>query len=162
MNTANIINIIKKHKFYILAVAVIIVLALVLYLIFGGKTRLEQEFSLSIGRPAGIAGEDLHLTFQDVLQDSRCPTGAVCITEGAVVCLLEIKQGDAVYNIELAQPGLYYDYSQEIFGGYKYNFIVEPYPEVDKEIAEGDYRLLLILEKMPDDGADPTDYYSQP
>jgi hypothetical protein len=164
MDTASIINILKKYKFYVMAgvVVVVVVLAVVLCLLFVGKIHLEQEFSLSIGQSVGIADEDLRLTFKEVSHDSRCPTGAVCITEGAVVCLLEIKHDDAVYNIELAQPGLYYDYSQETFGGYKYNFILEPYPEVDKEIAEGDYRLLLMLEKVVVEGTTPTDYYNQP
>ncbi|MFC1865697.1 hypothetical protein ACFLYB_03185 [Chloroflexota bacterium] len=151
----NISGIIKKYWLFILVMAAI-VLVLVLYLMFGGKTRLGQEFTLSIGNPASIAGEDLRLMFQDVVQDNRCPTGAVCITEGAVACLLEVKRGTNVYNIELAQPGLYYDYSQEIFDGYKYSFIVKPYPKVDQEIAEEDYRLLLTLEKIVLEGDSPT------
>jgi len=50
--------------------------------------------------------------------------------------------------IAAAQPGLYYGYSQETFGGYIYKLIVEPYSEADKEIAEGEYCLRLILEKV--------------
>ena len=35
---------------------------------------LEQEFPLSGGQEATIAGENLRLRFTDVLEDSRCPT----------------------------------------------------------------------------------------
>ena len=140
-------GILKKYWLFLIVV-VGILLVLLLYFIVGGKTRLGHEFSLSIGSPVSIDGEELRLTFQDVPQDNRCPTGAMCITEGAVVCLLEVKSDESIYNIELAQPGLYYDYSHETFGGYYYRFIVEPYPEVDKEITEGDYRLLLTLHKV--------------
>lgn len=157
----NIAGIIKKYWLFILVV-VLIVLALVLYLVFGGKTRLGQEFTLSIGNPVSISGEDLRLTFQEVVQDSRCPTSAACITEGLVLCLLQVERGNSAYYIELAQPGLYYDYSQNTFDGYKYSFIVKPYPEVDKEIAEGDYRLLLILEKIVQEGDSPTFTFDTP
>lgn len=157
----NISGIIKKYWLFILVVAAI-VLVLVLYLMFGGKTRLGHEFTLSIGNPVSITGEDLRLTFQEVVQDNRCPTGAECITEGMVVCLLEVERGTSAYNIELAQPGLYYDYSQNTFDGYKYSFIVKPYPEVDKEIAEGDYRLLLTLEKIVQEGDSPIFTFGTP
>jgi hypothetical protein len=162
MDTTGIINILKKYRFFILAGVVIIILVVVLCLLFTGKIHLEQEFSLSVGKSASIAGEDLRLTFEEVLQDNRCPIGAECITEGAVVCRLEVKSGEAVYYIELAQPGLYYDFSQETFGDYKYDFKVEPYPEVDRDIAEDDYHLLLILENVAQEDINPSTYFDMP
>jgi hypothetical protein len=58
---------------------------------------------------------------------------------------MKIIKGESSYNIELAQPGLYYDYSQELFGGYKYTFKVEPYPESDKVISTDEYHILLTI-----------------
>ena len=79
--------------------------------------------------------------------DNRCASDVVCITAGEVVCLLKVAQGESSYNIELAQPGLYYDYSQESYENYKYTFKVEPYPESDKIISDDDYRILLTVSK---------------
>jgi len=64
-----------------------------------------------------------------------------------VVCKMRVAQGDSSYDIELAQPGLYYDYSQRLFGDYVYTFKVIPYPESKKTISSDEYRILLIINK---------------
>ncbi len=136
----------KKYGLCVL-VLVITVSLLCICLACGGKAGLGEEFSLSIGQTVTIAGEDLEITFEEVMGDNRCARDVVCITAGDVVCLMKIGQGESSYNIELAQPGLYYDYSQESFGGYKYTFKVEPYPESDKIISTDEYRMLLTISK---------------
>ena len=109
--------------------------------------KLEEEFPLSIGQSILFAGEDLRLKFKGVLQDNRCPRDVVCITQGEVVCLLEVEHDGSIYNVELAQPGLYFDYSEETSNGYRYKFIVEPYPEVDFKLSNYEYRLLLTVSR---------------
>jgi len=136
----------KKYSLYILALAAIATL-LCFCLSCGLKAKLGQEFSLSIGQSAVIAGENLEITFEEVSEDSRCPEGAVCVQEGGVVCFLKITEDDASCRVELAQPGLSDEYSQETYEGYKFTFKVEPYPEVDKEILNSKYRLLLTISK---------------
>jgi hypothetical protein len=115
-----------------------------LYSVFPG---LGQEFPLSIGQSTLIAGENLRLKFKDVTRDSRCPEGVVCITQGEAVCLLEIEQDGAVSTLELAQPGLYYDYTEKISGNFKYRFMLEPYPKVDPRVADYEYRLLITVSR---------------
>jgi hypothetical protein len=109
------------------------------------KAGLGEEFSISTGQTVIISGEDLEITFVEVTADNRCARDVVCITAGEVVCLVGINDGDSSYSIELAQPGLYFDYAEESFGGYKYRFKVEPYPESDKIISSDEYRILLIV-----------------
>ena len=136
----------KKCAIYILLLVVIASLLFV-FPACGGKAGLGQEFSLSIEKTVAITDEDLEITFVEVSRDNRCARDVVCITAGDVVCLMKIAEGESSYNIELAQPGLYYDYSQELFGGYKYTFKVEPYPESDKVISTDEYRILLTVSK---------------
>ncbi|MCJ7769747.1 MAG: hypothetical protein MUO92_04685 [Dehalococcoidales bacterium] len=136
----------KKYAIYILLL-VLIVSLLFVFLACGGKAGLGEEFSLSIGQTVTITDEDLEITFVEVSGDNRCARDVVCITAGEVVCLMKITESESSYNIELAQPGLYYDYSQESFGGYKYTFKVEPYPESDKVISIDEYRILLTVSK---------------
>jgi len=113
----------------------------------GNKANLGEEFSLYIGQALTIAGEDLKITFTEVSRDNRCARDVVCVTAGEVVCLMSITEFETSYNIELAQPGLYYDYSQDLLGGYKYTFKVEPYPESSKTISSDEYRILLTINR---------------
>ncbi|UCE98208.1 MAG: hypothetical protein JSV74_02445 [Dehalococcoidia bacterium] len=111
------------------------------------KTGLGEEFSVSIGQTIAIMGEDIRITFLEVINDNRCARDVVCVTEGDVVCKMRVVQGDSSYDIELAQPGLYYDYSQRLYGDYFYTFKVTPYPESEKKISVDEYRILLTLNK---------------
>jgi hypothetical protein len=136
----------KKYGLYIIALAAIAAL-LCVCLACGLKVKLGQEFSLSVGQSAVIAGENLEITFEEVSEDSRCPEGAVCVQEGRVVCFVKIAEGDSSCRVELAQMGLSDEYSQETYEGYKFTFKIEPYPEVDKEILNSEYHLLLTISR---------------
>jgi len=136
----------KKYMTYILMLVFIASLLFVCPAC-GNKANLGEEFSLSIGEAFTIAGEDLKITFTEVSRDNRCARDVVCVTAGEVVCLMSITEFETSYNIELAQPGLYYDYSQDLLGGYKYTFKVEPYPESSKTISSDEYRILLTINR---------------
>ena len=136
-----------KYGFYLLAFAAV-------FLLLGGcasngglKASLGQQFSLSIGQSAQIEGEDLQIKFVEVVEDSRCPTDATCIWEGRVSVAVEIKEDNSPYKMVLIQPGMTDQYSEETYKEYLFTFKVEPYPEVDEEIAVTEYRLLLTVSK---------------
>jgi len=109
--------------------------------------KLGQEFPLSVGQSTLIQGEGLRLTLRAVPTDSRCPPGATCITEGQAICLLQTEREGSVRDLQLTQPGLYHDYSEQTSDSYKYRFKVEPYPAVDTQTASYQYRLLLTVTK---------------
>lgn len=109
------------------------------------KTGLGQEFTLSIGQSAQIEGESLQVRFEEVLEDSRCATGATCIWEGRVSIAVEITDNGSSYRMVLIQPGLSDLYTSETYKEYKLTFKVNPYPELGTEIATGNYRLLLTV-----------------
>lgn len=136
----------KKCGIYILLLVFIASLPFVLSAC-GGQAGLGEEFTLSIGQTVTITGENMAITFVEVSADNRCARDVVCITAGEVVCLMKITKGESSYSIELGQPGLYYDYSQESYGGYEYTFKVEPYPESGKVITTDEYRILLTVRK---------------
>lgn len=106
---------------------------------------IGEEVILRIGQSVVIKGEDLKVTFSGVSGDSRCPADAVCVQAGEVACQIEIRQGGEVYSTEFVYPGLTSDYSQLLFKEHSYNFKVEPYPYSDKQIADSEYRLILIV-----------------
>lgn len=110
------------------------------------EARLGEQFSLKIGQTATILNENMAITFKEVLTDSRCPTGVTCVWAGEVSCLTEIVKGGAINNVVLTQPGAS-DPATENYDGYNIAFNVTPYPEAGKQIAPGDYRMILTIGK---------------
>ena len=108
---------------------------------------IGQEFSLQIGESKNIKGEELQLRFLEVTEDSRCPTGVVCVWEGRVSCLLEITYGKSIQRIVLTEPGATNWPSETSFGEYKISYHIEPYPQAETEIAADEYRLVLRIIK---------------
>lgn len=112
------------------------------------EASLGQQFPLAIGQRAQIAGENLKISFKEVIEDSRCARDVTCIWEGRVVSLLEITRDGEVTEITLTQPGMTDQPAVESHQGYSFTFNVEPYPEeAEKPIESGEYRLLLTVSK---------------
>jgi len=108
---------------------------------------LGQEFSLHIGESASIKGEELKVEFLEISEDSRCPTGVVCVWEGRVSGHVEITYRESIHSVVLTEPGSTSWPSEITFEGYKITYQVEPYPQVDTEIAKEEYRLELRISK---------------
>jgi hypothetical protein len=112
---------------------------------------LGQEFTLSVGESAVIGVEGLHLTFAEVVSDSRCPQGATCIWAGEVSCLLQVTDAESTYDKVLTQPGGA-STSGDAFACYEVTFDVEPYPQLGTEIQAEDYRLHLTVNPAAQQG----------
>jgi hypothetical protein len=138
----------KKYGLYLLAcVATLLLLGGCVVTSDEIQADPGQEFSLSIGQSAVISGENLEIKFKEVVEDSRCATGATCIWEGRVSLVVEIKDNGSPYRMVLIQYGLNNQYVSETYNEYQLSFKVNPYPELGTEIASGDYRLLLTVSK---------------
>ena len=108
---------------------------------------LGQDFSLRIGNSINIKGEQFKIRFVEVTGDSRCPTGAVCVWEGRVNCLMEITYRESLHRVVLTEPGLTSWPRENIFKEYKIVYHVEPYPQVGTKIATEEYLLALRISK---------------
>jgi hypothetical protein len=106
-----------------------------------------QSVNLALGHEAVITGEPLIIRFAEVISDSRCPTGATCIWQGQVSARLDITYQDNKTSMVLTQPGLTSEPAMADFNDYQFQFEVQPYPEVGKQISKGDYRLELTVSK---------------
>ena len=113
------------------------------------QARLNEEFSLSMGQRALIAGENLGIRFEEVTEDSRCPREVTCIWAGRVTCMVEITHEGSSYHMALTESGLTDEYSRERYEGYELAFHVTPYPEAGKKILPDAYRLHLTVSKPP-------------
>jgi hypothetical protein len=110
--------------------------------------RLNEEFSLSIGQHASVTREDLAVSFEEVTEDSRCPSNVTRVWAGRVSCVVELTHAGSSYQMTLTEPGLMCEYSKEEYEGYGLAFHVTPYPEAGKEIPGDAYRLYLIVRKL--------------
>ena len=112
------------------------------------KTALGQEFTLPVGKTAVINGEALKISFQSVTADSRCPTGVECIRAGEAICQMKITHEGSTTDVVFTADGGIDGYSESKFGDYTAHFRREPYPEAEKQIGHGDYRLILSITKL--------------
>jgi hypothetical protein len=108
---------------------------------------LGQEFSLHIGKSANIRGEQLQVKFLEITEDSRCPTGVVCVWEGRVSGRVEITYLESIHNLVLTEPGSTSWPSEITFGDYKIIYHIEPYPQAGIEIVKEEYSLELTVSK---------------
>lgn len=53
-----------------------------------------SSFQLALGSTVRIRGTDLHVTFQRVVEDSRCPVNVQCVWAGEVTLELGFRTGD--------------------------------------------------------------------
>src|SRR5215510_15692192 len=53
---------------------------------------LGQEFKIKNGQEVVVRGEKLRINFVGVVDESRCPTGAVCVWEGNAVVVLDVSK----------------------------------------------------------------------
>ncbi|HEV8198261.1 MAG TPA: hypothetical protein VGP87_16575 [Gemmatimonadales bacterium] len=62
---------------------------------------LEQDFDLRPGQSVGIAGTGQTVTFEAVPEDSRCPTGVVCVWAGNARVNLRIHRAGRDTSVAL-------------------------------------------------------------
>jgi len=108
---------------------------------------LGEEFSLSIGQTAAIRGQDLQITFEDVVEDSRCPSNVTCIWAGRDSSIMKIVQASSQYRMVLTEPGLTDEYTTVTYREYQLSFQLRPYPTAGQSIQRDAYRLQLIVSK---------------
>lgn len=106
---------------------------------------LNQKFTLSPGESAAIESEDLTITFDKVLNDSRCPESVTCIWAGQVQVLVTIELDGRKEILTLTQSGLTDDPASQVYEKYVLEFNVSPYPQTEQTIQAADYRLEITV-----------------
>lgn len=110
------------------------------------EAGLGTEFILQLGRGAIIEGEGLHIYFEKVIEDSRCPLGTDCDWRGEVVYTMRFTHNEASDWITLYESGQK-DQSKVTFLDYTVDMSVEPYPTESGGIKKKDYRLRMFARK---------------
>ena len=111
------------------------------------QTTQPSPVVLRVGETASIAGLNVSVTFDAVRSDSRCPTDARCIRAGAAVVALRLRASDAeaAELTAAVPPG---GGTSETSGHYALHVVsLEPQTRGEVEIAQGDYRITVIVEE---------------
>jgi len=112
-------------------------------------TRQSQPMKivLAIGQSAKAPNTDITVSFEEVVEDSRCPTGVRCIWAGEAVVKISIKTANgspSSYTLHTDSQSA----REAEHGGYRVQLLaVTPYPSGDTPIRSEDYRVTLSVER---------------
>ncbi len=107
---------------------------------------LGQPFELASGQTALVGGADLHVTFNGVKEDSRCPSGAACVWEGDGVTRISVVQGSREgSSLELHTNARFSTY--DTYRSHRITLVgLAPYPKVNQTIDAKSYVARLKVE----------------
>ena len=111
------------------------------------KAGIGETFTIGIGQTAQITDEDMVITFNEIIGDSRCPKGVTCIWAGVVSARVTIDYKGDSYPLALNQPGLTSPVT-EVFFNYTLTYDISPYPTAGEALSDKDYRLTVTLTKV--------------
>ncbi len=115
------------------------------------SVQLGQPFTLSINQPAQLSAKGLNLTFQDVLEDSRCPSNVQCAWAGQARISISVSQtGQTPTTLEMnTNPPLnqdvvtYEDFQIQLLA-------LAPYPEdIGQHIPAKSYEATFVVTERP-------------
>jgi hypothetical protein len=109
----------------------------------------DQPFTLHGGQEATISGQSMTMRFDDVLEDSRCPTEVECFWTGQARIIASVRQHDAdATTVEFnTNPAPSQTRTSVPVGAYTIELqSLEPYPFTpDESIAFEDYAATLVV-----------------
>lgn len=109
-----------------------------------------KSFDMSYQDTGTCSCGDLSITFRDVVEDSRCPTGAVCVWEGQARVQLDVQSEDGSQSIELVFQASRSSFDRDTVGSYAISLMeVSPHPREGQTIEKRDYRIRLMVEELP-------------
>jgi hypothetical protein len=109
---------------------------------------LNDTFNLAINKSANNDENQLTITIDSVLSDSRCPQDVVCVWEGnAAVRFLFSNNGKESKFVLNTHAGENYT-SETIIDGYFIQLVgLHPYPVYTKKISNDEYIAELVIKK---------------
>jgi hypothetical protein len=101
----------------------------------------DTELILPFGGSASVPGTPIEVTFERLLEESRCPEDVMCVHAGNGQVLIGAREGDEdaslVLNTTLGAR-------DATFAGYRFELsALDPYPRSDRRTRPEDYRATL-------------------
>ncbi len=106
---------------------------------------LGEEFELAVHQTAQMTAENISVTFQEVLEDSRCPVDVTCIWAGLAKVSLQISVSGQEREISLSTSP---PENSAVFENYTFWLIsVRPVPRSDQNIDSSAYFVTVRVDK---------------
>ena len=109
------------------------------------QAALGRNFDARVGGRVEITGASVVLTFERVVEDSRCPTSVTCITEGDAVVRLAIRGANAesaTIDLHAQVPSL----REHAFQQFTVRLVqLAPWPKDGGGIRAADYVATLVV-----------------
>jgi len=103
------------------------------------------QATLRVGETHEVAGGKGRVTFTGVAADSRCPKGVTCVWEGDAAVDLRVQPGSAEPVTVQLHTNDRFD-REATAGGLRLRLeSLDPYPDADRPIPAGDYRVVLSI-----------------
>jgi hypothetical protein len=104
--------------------------------------EIGKPFKIKLGQTLEFQGTDLSITFEELLEDSRCPEGATCVWAGNGRVSIKLNELQAEINTYLDPKSIdLSDYEIKLLS-------LSPYPEINNEIEPEEYILeMMVSEK---------------
>lgn len=111
----------------------------------------DATLTLRLGETASLGAAGASVSFDAVVEDSRCPASARCIWQGRVVVAGSVTVGGRATPFTLSSLGGLADAPASLRAGpYTLRIAdVAPYPETPGGVPEEAYVLSLALEEAP-------------
>ena len=109
--------------------------------------ELSQDFTLNVGERKRIGTEGLSVKFNGVMEDSRCPIGAVCVWQGNGAISLEFQKSGMSPLTAILHTTL--NPKDTTYAGYEIRFKrLSPYPKLGIQILPSEYKATLNIKKI--------------
>ena len=106
---------------------------------------LGEEFELAVHQTAQITAEKISVTFQEVLEDSRCPVDVTCIWAGLAEVSLQVTVSGQERELSLSTSP---PENSAVFEHYTFWLIsVRPVPRANQNIVRSAYFVTLRVDK---------------
>ena len=107
--------------------------------------NLGEEFELAVHQTAQITAENISVTFQEVLEDSRCPVDVTCIWAGIAKVSLQVTVSGHEREISLSTSP---PDNSAVFENYTFWLIrVKPVPRANQNIDSSAYFVTVRVDK---------------
>lgn len=107
---------------------------------------VDEEFFIEPGHRAEIRESGLEITFNKVVEDSRCPKGVECVWAGNGKVEVTIHFPGSEDRVQELNTNL--DPKEIEAGVYRIQLLeLQPYPVENQEILSEQYRIKLVVKK---------------
>ena len=107
--------------------------------------KVGEEFELAVHQTAQISAENTSVTFQEVLEDSRCPVDVTCIWAGLAEVSLQVSVSGQERELSLStsppeNSAVFEDYTLWLIS-------VRPVPRSDQNIDSSAYFVTVRVDQ---------------